>query len=176
MEMKCPHCNFKAAVDDAKIPDRTCTVICPSCKASFPFTKTGMNQGVLPDDEPGSVCNLKPKPVPFFKRRVFILALILVLLLVSFPLLSSLAGKIHARHDNNRWKEQDAAERVNSPGWHYDIRTFSSSRTQQELEGMFRQDGFHVRSYKGHGITPCDKTMCWMIVKDFWVFSVKRGG
>jgi len=168
MEIKCPHCNYQKNVDDEKVPDHETFATCPTCHGRFKFKKDIQPQEIK-NNELNFTWKTEPPKTPFYKKRVNILLILLTLLIVSYPGLSKFAETISYKYQfQNYIKGQNATDRANSPGWSYDLRSFSSTSSQQELEAMFKKDGFHVRSFQGHGITPNDKTMCWMNVKDFW--------
>lgn len=168
MKITCPHCGFSALMDDDRIPDFETVATCPSCENSFRFAKG--TAGASPDatEKPDFIWHTEPPKKHFFKTRTGILSIILACLILTAPILNTLAGKVRAHHDEKKWRAQDAVERMHAPSWNYDLRSFNRSLKQHELVELFKKDGFHVRVVRDNGITVDDKTTCWMNVKDFW--------
>lgn len=176
---RCPEClhrfpfNKMAAVPPTRQSPES--IRCPKCDA---------------EQTPGSVCqqcgvifakvslpqrNETPVPRkdvpsnrPFWKQRVGVLTTILITVIIAAPIVSYVGDKVREITRVKRWLREDATERVKAPSWQYDIRAFAGGQERQDIEVMFRNDGFRVRSVSDSGIRPEDKSSCWMIVKDAW--------
>lgn len=176
----CPKCQHRFPFSKIGItsPDRhnTDSIRCPKCDTEQTPAPTCRKCGVLFHKIPPS--HVQETSVlrahddssnrPFWKQRIGVLTMLLIAVIIAAPLITYLGNKLRVKATHERWLKEDSAERINAPSWQYDLRAFAGSQQRQDIESMFRKDGFKVRSVNDSGIRPEDKGMCWMIVKDVW--------
>ena len=65
MQSPCPHCEYKIAIDDARVPDRAFSVKCPKCKKAVRFPgKAAAKQEEATERGPAVAAPPEPPPPP----------------------------------------------------------------------------------------------------------------